>query len=147
LKGSAKEVYYNLPTGDADSYNVLKEALLRHYNLSAESFRKLFRESRKRPTETHGQYIARVSIHFDKWMKITGADLSYVGLRQEVIKEQVLGTYKRDLLVFLAERELATLDQISELAERYEQAHSSSSRGPVRDRAQDGDRRDETVME
>ena len=140
LQGSAKEVYHNMAPQEADDYVALKKALLRHYQLSAESFRKLFRESQKRITETHGQYHARVRILFDKWIKMTETELTYEGLREEVLKEQVLGTYRKDLLVFLAERKLLTLDEIGEMAERYELAHSNTTHGHGRERSHYMDR-------
>ncbi|KAK3576250.1 hypothetical protein CHS0354_027049 [Potamilus streckersoni] len=43
LQGAAKEVYHNLAPAEIDDYEALKKDLLRHYKLTAESFRKLFR--------------------------------------------------------------------------------------------------------
>ena len=134
LQGAAKDVYHNMAPTEVDDYDALKKALLRHYELSAESFRKLFRESSKKPTETHAQFHTRVCVLFDKWMKMTGAELTYEGIRQEILKEHVLSTYRKDLIIFLAERDFTTLEDISVMAERYESAHSRPTTWSGRDR-------------
>jgi transposase InsO family protein len=134
LQGAAKEVYHNLAPAEIDDYEALKKALLRHYELTAESFRKLFRESSKKATESHAQFHNRVRVLFDKWIKMSGAELSYEGIREEILKEHVLSTYRKDLIVFLAERDFATLDDISVMAERYEAAHSRPTTWSGRDR-------------
>ena len=43
LQGSARAVYHSMPEDKADDYEKLKKALLRHYELTPEAFRKLFR--------------------------------------------------------------------------------------------------------
>ena len=56
LQGSAKSVCHSMPEEKADNYEELKRALLRHYELTPEAFRKMFREATKQPTETHPQF-------------------------------------------------------------------------------------------
>jgi hypothetical protein len=58
----------------------------------------------------------------------------YDVLREVILKEIVLSTYRRKLKVLLAERENRSLEQISSMAEKYEQTHlkSVSSVGAVR---------------
>jgi hypothetical protein len=134
LQGAAREVYHNLSADEANDYNALKKALLCHYRLTAETYRKLFRESTKKVTETHSQFHTRVRVLFEKWMKMAEVERSYDGLREVILKEHVLSTYRRELTVFLAEREHRTLEEIASMAERYEQAHSKSGSSGGTDR-------------
>ena len=146
LQGAAKDVYHNMTPTEIDDYDALKKALLRHYELSAETFRKLFRESSKRATETHAQFHSRVRVIFDKWMKMSGTALTYEGIREEILKEHVLSTYRKDLIVFLAEREFSSLDEISVMAERYESAHARPTTWNGRDRHGIGELRKTTEV-
>ena len=52
-----------------------------------------------------------------------------------MLKEQVLSTYRKELTVFLAERELKTLEEIGAVAERYEEAHAKTGTSERKDRA------------
>lgn len=77
LQGAAREVYHNLAADEADDYNALKKALLCHYRLTAETNRKLFRNSTKKVKETHSQFHTRVRVLFEKWMKMADVERSY----------------------------------------------------------------------
>ena len=118
LQGEAREVYHNLPAGEADDFTQLKKALLLHYKLTADAYRQKFREATKRQGETHPQFHTRMRTLFEKWIAMLEIDRSYEALREEIIKEQVLGTYRKDLVVFLAEREHKSLEEIGTLADR-----------------------------
>ena len=61
---------------------------------------------------------------FDKWIKKAGAVRTYERLREELLKEQVMGSYRRDLTIFLTERGFTTLEEVAAMAERYELAHA-----------------------
>jgi hypothetical protein len=68
-------------------------------------------------------------------MKMSGTERSYEGVREIMLKEHVLSTYRRELTVFLAERELKTLEEIGAVAERYEEAHAKTGTSERKDRA------------
>ena len=137
LQGSAKEVYHNLGPDDVDNYEALKAALVKHYELTTEVYRKMFRDAQKKATETHHQYHTRVKTLFDKWIRKTGASKSYEGLREELLKEQVMGSYRKDLAIFLTERGFGTLDEVADMAERYELAHAQPGSNHRRDKPPD----------
>jgi len=90
LQGAAREVYHGLAAEEADDYAALKKALLCHYRLTAENYRKLFRDSVKKATETHAQFHNRVRGLFEKWMKMAEVEHTYDGLREVILKEHVL---------------------------------------------------------
>ena len=67
-------------------------------------------------------------------MKMSETERSYEGVHEVMLKEHVLGTYRKELTVFLAERELKTLEEIGAVAERYEEAHARTSTSERKDR-------------
>ena len=132
--GIGQEVYHNLGPDQVDNYEVLKAALVRHYELSTETYRTIFYDTQKKATETHHQYHTRVRMLFDKWIKKAGSARTYEGLREELLKEQVMGSYRRDLTMFLTEMEFTTLEEVAAMAERYELAHAQQGPSQARDK-------------
>ena len=65
---------------------------------------------------------------------MSGTERSYEWVREIMLKEHVLSTYRKELTVFLAERELKTLEEIGTVAERYEEAHARTSTSERKDR-------------
>ena len=63
LSGKALEVYSRLPNSEASDYYQLKEALLIHYQLAQEDYRKKFHSGTQTSMETAAQYLARLE-HF-----------------------------------------------------------------------------------
>ena len=53
-----------------------------------------------------------------------GDSCTYEALEETVIKEHVMKTYRKELVIFLAERQYETLNQLAEAADRFEEAHS-----------------------
>lgn len=124
LPGTARSVCNSMPNDQRDIFEDVKRVLLHHYKLSAESFLKLFRETSKRDTETHAQFHERLRIIFGKWIHMAEIPRTFEALEEAVIREQVLKTYRKELVIFLAERQYETLNQLAEAADRFEEAHS-----------------------
>ena len=57
LSGKALEVYSRLPASEARDYYKLKEALLIHYQLTQEDYRKKFHSGTQTSMETASQYL------------------------------------------------------------------------------------------
>ena len=81
LTGKALEVYHRLNSEEADDYDVLKEALLKRFGLTAEGFRKRLRESPPEQDETPSQYITRLTTYLEKWMSLSEFSNSLNGLK------------------------------------------------------------------
>mgnify|MGYP003471107125 FL=1 len=129
-----------MPNDQRDIFENVKRVLLQHYKLSAESFLKLFRETSKRDTETHAQFHERLRIIFGKWIHMAEIPHTYEALKEAVIREQVMKTYRKELVIFLAERQYETLNQLAEAADRFEEAHSRVGPTERNVRAHTGDR-------
>ena len=124
LLGMARSVCNGMPNDQQDIFENVKRVLLYHYKLSAESFLKLFREASKRDTEMHAKFHERLRIIFEKWIHIVEIPHTYEALKEAVIREQVMKTYRKELVTFLAERQYETLNKLAEVADRFEEAHS-----------------------
>lgn len=71
LKGRALDVYARLPSEQANSYDSLKEALLKRYQLSAEGFKTRFRTSKPEAGETPLQFLTRLDNYLSVGLNLT----------------------------------------------------------------------------
>ena len=123
LQGNSLEVYTRLAPGDSNNYNVLKAALLKHYSLTEEGFRKKFYTSHMEKTETATQYMARLANYFDRWIDLAVVDKTYDKLRQFMIVEKFLHMIPKDVSIFIREHEEHGMNEVTKLADRYIDAH------------------------
>ena len=65
----------------------------------------MFRGTSKKDEETHLQFHVRLKLIFNKWLHMAGIAWTFDALKEAIIKEQVMKTYRRELVIFLAERE------------------------------------------
>ena len=81
LIGKALEVYSRLPASEARDYYKLKEALLIHYQLTQEDYRKKFHSGTQTSMETASQYLARLEHFLDNWIRLSKIEESFERLR------------------------------------------------------------------
>ena len=74
LTGRALEVYSRLSDDDAKSYDILKEALLRRYDLTEGGYRKRFRNTRPQLDESPQEFITRLRGYLMKWIELSEVD-------------------------------------------------------------------------
>jgi len=68
LKGKALEVYSRLPVKHAHDYEILKDALLKRFNLTEEGFKQKFKSARAEVGEAPTQFIARLENYLMRWL-------------------------------------------------------------------------------
>ena len=147
LTGKALEVYTRMPAENANNFNELKDALLKRFQLTEEGFRLKFRESRAQKDESPQQYVSRLENYLMRWFKLAKTPHTFEGLKDLMIREQFLQSCSIDLSVFLKERSAETLTEMTELAEKYIEAHGSSlhsGRKGGRSLGKDTDRRQQS---
>ena len=66
LTGKAQQAYAAMPTEDASTYDEVKAAVLRRYDISTETYCQRFREARLKEGETHGDSPVRPCKQVDK---------------------------------------------------------------------------------
>ncbi|WP_353805817.1 hypothetical protein, partial [Acinetobacter baumannii] len=126
LTGQALEIYTRLSNDDVKNHDGLKEALLHCYSFTEEGYRKRFRESRPFSDETPKQFVERLSSYLHKWVELSGETKSYDSLHDLIVKEQFLNACHKDLATHLELQKLQTLNDVTEVAERYLLAHGKT---------------------
>jgi len=90
LKGKAREVYSRLPIKDAQDYEVLKDALLKRFNLTEEGYKQKFKTAKPEVNEAPGQFLARLESYLMRWIELAEVVQNFDGLKILMVKEQCL---------------------------------------------------------
>ena len=125
LSGKALEVYSRLPASEARDYYKLKEALLIHYQLTQEDYRKKFHSGTQTSMETASQYHARLEHFFDNWIRLSKIEESFEGLRELILVEKFMHSFPRELALFIRERSPSDKKQLLELAKIFTSARAA----------------------
>jgi len=88
LKGSALEVYERMLDHEINDYELLKERLLKRFQLTEGGYRKKFKRSHMEKGETPEQFVERLRRFMRKWREMAGGDESYEGLEIMVSRDQ-----------------------------------------------------------
>ena len=75
LKGRALDVYDRLSPEDAVDYDKLKDALLKHFDMTERGFRKKFRYSRPESSEIFIQFSNRLCSYLNKWLTMAKVEI------------------------------------------------------------------------
>ena len=126
LQGKALDVYSRLSPEEAKNYEKLRDALLKRYQLTEEGFRQKFRTSKQETGETAGQFVIRLKNYLARWMELGKVPESFEGLRDLLLREQFLTVSNKNLVLFLKERKIKSVNEMTELAEQYMEAHTVS---------------------
>ena len=129
LRGKALDVYARLTADDSKDYKVLKEALLRRYQMTEEGYKRRFYSARADTGESPPQFITRLSKYLDRWIGLANIQETYEAVCGLFIKEQYLATCGKELELFLRERAITDLTELGKLAEQYQDAHCSGTIG------------------
>ena len=100
LKGKALDVYVLLPSEKALDYVALKTALLQRYDMTCESFRRKFRNSKPELGESFTHFITRLCSYFRRWIEMTGIEQTYDSLLDFLVCDQFLFLCNADLKTF-----------------------------------------------
>ena len=125
LKGKSLEVYSRLSIAEANDYKKVKTALLRRFALTQEGFRQKFRSCLPESSESAPQFTVRIESYFIRWIEMAGADKSFNGLKDLLLREQFINASQRDLALFFKERKPGNISEMAELAEQYLEAHGN----------------------
>ena len=123
FKGSALALYHNLAAKDSLTWEELKTELLKKFQCSAEGFRQKFRSVKPDKGESFTSFLIRGSHFLDRWIDLSKTNKDFNGLKDLLIREQILHSVSKDLAVFLREREFKSAEEMCEAADRYQKAH------------------------
>ena len=102
---------------DAGTYRLLKEAILRRYDISEETYRQRFRDAERKDSESVSELVVRIADLFQKWTK---SCKSIDEIRDLMVMEQLLQTLLSEIKVWVTERKPKTSTEAAELmADNY----------------------------
>ena len=124
LTGRAMDVYTRMSDADASDYDKLKKALLTRYNYTEDGYRKRFREATPETEETPDQFFIRLKNYLAKWLELSGSSpQNFDALVDLIVKEHLLNACSEDLAMYLLERGLKDLVELTTWAQKYLIAH------------------------
>ena len=104
-------------------------ALLQHFNLTKDEFRKKFFDISPKGDETIASYSQRLSVCFDKWVNLTNIEKDYNSVRDLILSHRIFESCNPKLISFLVERYCYTVKELEENSKRFFQAHASECLG------------------
>ncbi|XP_062887897.1 phosphatidylserine decarboxylase proenzyme, mitochondrial isoform X1 [Mobula hypostoma] len=125
LKGKAQQAYSALSAEDTQRYEVVKEAILRIYELVPEAYRQRFRNARKQWDHTHLKFAREMQTYCERWCASKGVNGDYDRLLQLILIEQFKGCVPDGMRPYLDEREAETLAATAKLADEYTLTHKT----------------------
>ena len=119
LRGKATEAYTRLSKTDRKDYDIVKEALLRRYNLTDEGYRKKFRESQPEEGETPQQFLVRLKNYLEKWIQLSHGKNAL----DLFLTEQFINACPTEVAAYLKQSKIESPEAVAENADRYLTAH------------------------
>ena len=116
MTGKAQQAYAAMKVEDAGTYQRLKEAILRRYDISEETYRQRFRDAERKDSESVSNLAVRITDIFLKWTK---SCKSIEEIRDLMVMEQLLHTLPSEIKVWVTERKPKTSTEAAEMAENY----------------------------
>ena len=123
LTGKAQQAYAALQPDEAKTYETVRAAILRRYNINEETYRQRFRKLRPKEGESPQELVTRLKDLATRWTK--GKE-SREALLDLIVKEQFLAILPEDVRVSVIERKPKDSEEASQFAENYLQARSTS---------------------
>src|SRR6218665_2831611 len=111
LKGPALEVYERMSAEDAQDYDKLKEEFLKRFRLTEGGYRKKFKGATREKDETAPQFGERLKRYLDKWLRMSGFEEDYDGLRSLILRDQFLVKCDDEVRCFLKQKGKLDLEE------------------------------------
>ncbi|XP_063074189.1 uncharacterized protein LOC134464773 [Engraulis encrasicolus] len=124
LTGKARSAFVAMNPNDTTDYDRLKEAVLKKYEINAETYRHQFRALETSTSETPQELYVRLKDLFCKWTDYEKS--SKENLMETLVLEQYLRVLYPDVRTWVRERNPKTAAEAATLVESYVAAH----RGP-----------------
>lgn len=123
LVGKAQEVVSSLSLEESLKYEMLKEAILRAYELVPEAYRQKFRNHKKTSEQTFVEFAREKGVLFDKWCAASEVKDNFESLRQLILVEDFKGTLPEKVVVFLNEQKVTSVSKAAVLADEFVLTH------------------------
>ncbi|KAK7089584.1 uncharacterized protein [Littorina saxatilis] len=129
LKGQARQVYTELSDEDAVKFDVVKSAILRRFQLTAEAYRKKFRDFKRKSHENVRECKLRMSMYLDRWIELSEKEGRSGDLKDLILSDKLMDTFSPDQARFVRERVPKNLNEVLLHAQTFEDAREAEGRG------------------
>ncbi|KAH6927510.1 hypothetical protein HPB50_004921 [Hyalomma asiaticum] len=120
LPCEAADTLARLPETDADDYNKIKAALLKKFRLSAEAFRRRFRDTQKTTSETFQEFAFNMKADLVEWLKGEGVYEDRDKVVDLICLEQFYGSIDEEMRLWIQDRPgERNIERAAELADEY----------------------------
>ena len=129
LTGKAQQAFAALDAEKAKVYREVKAAILRRYNVTEETYRREFRQLKRRDGEPFQEVTTRLAHLLQQWTR----DCSTADeVREVFVIEQFLSILPMEMRLLVQERKPPTGEAAGRLADEYAEARAPASGGPPR---------------
>ena len=126
LQHKSYQIYAQLTPAARNSYEEIKAALYRHFEVTATSYRHRFRNAKRRKTETFSQLTDRLRFLLQRWIQMADMGEDYEGLMNLMLAEQILDSMHPDIRNFVRQNGAMTLADINATSDRYLRAQEET---------------------
>ena len=127
-RGKAREAVIELDETEADNYEAVKTAILRKFQLTAEIYRKKFRDAQKKAEISSKDHLKSLALYLDRWIELSKREGKSDNLHDMVLLERFLDSLSADHAQFIRERNPSSIAEAEEFATLYEESRAANKR-------------------
>lgn len=124
LVGKAQEVFSTLSLDDSMKYDIVKNTILRAYELVPEAYRQRFRNHRKTGQQTYVEFAREKGILFDKWLAASKVP-DFNSLKDLMMLEEFKNCVPERVVTYLNEQKVVSSSQAAILADEFVLTHKN----------------------
>ena len=146
FKGKAAEAFAALTIKESKNYYLVKEYVLKAYELVPEAYRQNFRNFQKTDTQNYVEFAKEKQILFDRWLTSTKVGASFEKLKEVMLLEDFKNCIPSEIKIHINEQQLSNLQEAAVCADNYRLVHKTKFVGKSVV-AQQGTKSDKTVTQ
>ncbi|KAK7114676.1 hypothetical protein V1264_000698 [Littorina saxatilis] len=128
LKGKARTAYTKMKVADARDYALLRKTLLERFQITAETYRQRFRNTRKENADSYKEFITQISLFLDRWVEMSNIGESFDDFKDLILTEQVYESMPTELVTYVKDRKPNSIDDVIDTVNLYEENRPKESR-------------------
>ena len=114
LTGRAQQAYAAVAASSARVYDNLKAAILRRYNINADTYRQRFRAAKLKAGETPRELAIRLRDLADRWTKASTDSTDATDILDISVKEKLINTMTEDVRLWVQKHKPETSEEAAE---------------------------------
>lgn len=116
LIGKATEVYSSLSVAQRQNYDIVKDHILKAYELVPEAYRQTFRGFKKLHDQTHVEFARQKVQMFERWLHSKNIGQNFDNLRELILLEQFKSCIHSDIKTHIDDQHVDSLNDAAVMA-------------------------------